>query len=83
VTLAVHVNQPVLTPSMKFHWPGGTPEEMVEDVTHPLPFAVTAATSMVYVVRDDSPVILYSSVVLVSVRVSRDSFLPYTSQESW
>lgn len=56
---------------------------MVEDVTHPLPFAVTAATSMVYVVRDDSPVILYSSVVLVSVRVSRDSFLPYTSQESW
>lgn len=73
-------NEPALI-CFIFYQPGGTPEEMVEDVTHPLPFAVTAATSIVYVVRDDSPVILYSSVVLVSVRARRDSFLPYTSQE--
>lgn len=40
---------------------------MVDDVTRPAPTAVTAATSMVYVVRDDNPLIVYSCVVLFRV----------------
>ncbi len=38
--------------------PGGTPDEMVEEVTVPTPASVIAATSSVYVVRDVRPVTL-------------------------
>lgn len=38
--------------------PGGTPDEMVEEITAPTPASVIAATSIVYVVRDVRPVTL-------------------------
>lgn len=62
--------------------PGGTPDEMVEEVTVPTPASVIAATSRVYVVRDVKPVTLKSSVVLANVRATRDWFFPCTSQDT-
>ena len=62
--------------------PGGTPEEIVDEVTVPMPAPVMAATSRVYVVREVRPVTLYSSVLLGMVRATRDWFFPCASQDS-
>lgn len=44
------------------YWPGGTPEEIVEEDSRPWPLEVIPATSIVYVVRAVRPVTLYSRV---------------------
>lgn len=51
--------------------PGGTPVEMVEDVTTPCPAAVSAATCIVYTVVEVRPVSWYCRVELGKERSSR------------
>lgn len=54
-----------------FSAPGGTPVEMVDDVTTPWPAAVTAATWIVYTVVEVRPVSWQRSVELDKERSSR------------
>lgn len=65
-----------------FTLPGGTPVEMVEDVTTPRPAAVSAATCSVYMVVEVRPVSWYCRVELDSERSSRLDSTPDTSHHN-
>lgn len=62
--------------------PGGTPVEMVEEVTTPRPAAVRAATCNAYMVVVVRPVSWYCRVELDSERSSRLDSTPNTSHRS-
>jgi len=62
--------------------PGGTPVDMVEDVTTPLPAAVSAATCRVYTVVEVRPVSWYCRVELDKDRSSRLNSVLGTSHHS-
>lgn len=62
--------------------PGGTPVEMVEDVTTPCPAAVSAATWIVYLVVEFRPVSWYCRVELGKDRSTRLDSTPGTSHHN-